>query len=73
MRLWISGCSRHERPDRRSLMAQRVRSMQLELATTPVAVYEAKFEENGGIVEERIVGEELRSRVSNSEYSRTGT
>ena len=35
--------------------------MQLELATTPIAGYEAKFEENGGIVEERIVGEELRS------------
>jgi hypothetical protein len=47
--------------ERRSLVAQRVRSMQLEAATTPVAVYEAKFEENGGIVEERIVGEELRS------------
>ena len=50
-------------------MAQRVRSMQLELATTPVAVYEAKFEENGGIVEERIVGEEPRAPASNSEYS----
>jgi hypothetical protein len=35
--------------------------MQLELGTAPIAVYEAKFEENGGIVEERIVGEELRS------------
>ena len=48
-------------PDRRSLVAQRVRSMQLELPTTPLAVYQAKFEENGGIVEERIVGEELQS------------
>jgi hypothetical protein len=47
--------------DRRSLVAQRVRSMQLELGTTPIAAYEAKFGENGGIVEERIVGEELRS------------
>jgi hypothetical protein len=47
--------------DRRSLVAQRVRSMQLELAITPMAAYEAKFEEHGGIVEERIVGEELRS------------
>jgi hypothetical protein len=35
--------------------------MKLELAVTPMAAYEAKFEEKGGIVEERIVGEELRS------------
>jgi len=48
-------------PEGRSQVAQRVRSMQLELATTPMATYEAKFEENGGIVEERIVGKELRS------------
>jgi len=47
--------------DRRSLVAERVRSMQLESDTTPLAAYEAKFEGNGGIVEERIVGEELRS------------
>jgi len=47
--------------DRRSQVAERVRSMQLELAVTPMAAYEAKFEEKGGIVEERIVGEELRS------------
>ena len=46
---------------RRSLVAQRVRSMQLESAITPMAAYEAKFEENGGIVEERIVGEQLLS------------
>ena len=46
---------------RRSLVAQRVRSMQLESATTPMAAYQAKFEENGGIVEERIVGEQLLS------------
>jgi len=46
---------------RRSQVAQRVRSMQLELAITPLAAYEAKLEENGGIVEERIVGEELHS------------
>jgi len=45
----------------RSEVAQRVRSMQLELVITPMAAYEAKFEENGGIVEERIVGGELRS------------
>ena len=57
----LRGVAETSGPDRRTLVAQRVRSMQLEAATTPVAVYEAKFEENGGIVEERIVGEELRS------------
>ena len=31
------------------------------LPVTPMAAYEAKFEENGGVVEERIVGEELLS------------
>ena len=42
---------------RRSQVAQRVCLMQLESATTTVAAYESKFEQNGGIVEERIVGE----------------
>jgi hypothetical protein len=46
---------------RRSQVAQRVRSMQLESAMVPLAAYEAKLEEKGGIVEERIVGEELHS------------
>jgi hypothetical protein len=47
--------------DRRSEVAQRVRSMQLESPTTPMAAYVAKFEQNGGVVEERIVGVELLS------------
>jgi PGM1 C-terminal domain len=47
--------------DRRSEIAQRVRSMQLEAPTTPMAAYEAKFEQKGGVVEERIVGVELLS------------
>ncbi|HKX15869.1 MAG TPA: peptide ligase PGM1-related protein, partial [Propionibacteriaceae bacterium] len=47
--------------DRRSEVAQRVRTMQLESPTTPMAAYEAKFEQNGGVVEERIVGVELLS------------
>jgi hypothetical protein len=46
---------------RRSEVAQRIRSMQLESATTPIAEYEAKLEQNGGVVEERIVGVELLS------------
>ncbi len=47
--------------DRRSDVAQRVRTMQLESPTTSMAAYEAKFEQNGGVVEERIVGVELLS------------
>jgi hypothetical protein len=35
--------------------------MQLESATMPIAEYEAKLEQNGGVVEERIVGVELLS------------
>ena len=46
---------------RRALVAERVHALQLESATVPRAAYEAKFEQNGGIVEERIVGEELLS------------
>ena len=45
---------------RRALVADRVRAMQLE-SVMVLAGYEAKFEQNGGIVEERIVGEELLS------------
>jgi PGM1 C-terminal domain len=47
--------------DRRSEVAHRVRLMQLESPTTPMAAYEAKFEQDGGVVEERIVGVELLS------------
>jgi hypothetical protein len=47
--------------DRRPQVARRVRTMQLESPTTPMAAYEAKFEQNGGVVEERIVGVELLS------------
>ena len=35
--------------------------MQLESPNLPLDLYLAKFEKDGGIVEERIVGEELRS------------
>jgi hypothetical protein len=38
-----------------------VDAMQLESQTTPFDVYIAKFASGGGIVEERIVGQELRS------------
>ena len=48
-------------PGRRTEVAQRVRSMQLESAATTISAYEAKLEQNGGVVEERIVGVELLS------------
>ena len=47
--------------DRRAEVAQRVRSMQLESPRTTISAYEAKLEQNGGVVEERIVGVELLS------------
>jgi PGM1 C-terminal domain len=47
--------------DRRTEVARRVRSMRLESAATPMAAYETKLEQNGGVVEERIVGVELLS------------
>ncbi len=42
-------------------MMKRLHAMELESRTTPFEVYVAKFAEKGGIVEERIVGDELRS------------
>jgi len=48
-------------PGERDGVLQRLREMELESVTTPFDVYIAKFAENGGIVEERIVGDELRS------------
>lgn len=45
----------------RDEVSKRLLEMELESQTTPFDVYLAKFAENGGIVEERIVGDELRS------------
>jgi hypothetical protein len=52
-----------ELPDneRGAAIGARVRAMQLESPNVPLGLYLAKFEAGGGIVEERIVGEELRS------------
>lgn len=47
--------------DERAEVMKRLQAMELESQTTPLEAYLAKFAENGGIVEERIVGEELRS------------
>ena len=40
---------------------ERLLAMELESRTTPLEVYLAKFAEGAGIIEERIVGEEVRS------------
>jgi hypothetical protein len=48
-------------PAARDEIRRRVFDMQLESPDTPLEVYLDKFEQGGGIVEERIVGEEIRS------------
>jgi hypothetical protein len=48
-------------PTERDDVMRRLLEMELEAQTTPFDVYIAKFAENGGIVEERIVGNELQS------------
>ncbi|TCO50473.1 hypothetical protein EV646_102547 [Kribbella antiqua] len=48
-------------PTERDDVMKRLLEMELESRKTPFDVYLAKFAENGGIVEERIVGDELRS------------
>ncbi|WP_193046425.1 peptide ligase PGM1-related protein [Mycolicibacterium baixiangningiae] len=47
--------------ERRPAIAAAVRAMRLESPKVPLEAYVEKFEHGGGIVEERIVGEELRS------------
>ena len=44
-----------------STMAQRLRAMEFELADTPFDAYLAKLEQRGGVVEERVVGTDVRS------------
>jgi len=48
-------------PDERQAVMNRLAEMELESENTPYEVYVAKFVEGGGIVEERIEGDELRS------------
>ena len=47
--------------EQRAAIGARVRAMQLESDKVPLEGYVAKFEHDGGIVEERIVGQDLRS------------
>jgi hypothetical protein len=48
-------------PGEREEIAGRVQRMEFELPGTPFSAYAAKLAERGGIVEERITGDELRS------------
>jgi hypothetical protein len=48
-------------PTESEAVAGRLMQMQLESPETPFSAYVAKFEERGGVVEERISGDELRS------------
>ena len=57
----LSGLPAPGSPDEMAEVMKRVRGMELESQTTPFEVYAAKFAERGGIVEERIVGQELQS------------
>lgn len=57
----LSGLPSPGSPDERAAVRERLLAMELESLTTPRDVYLAKFEEGAGIVEERIVGQEVRS------------
>ncbi len=57
----LSGLPAPGSSDERAAVLDRLRSMELESETTPLDVYLAKFEQGAGIVEERIVGEEIES------------
>ncbi|MBC9823960.1 peptide ligase PGM1-related protein [Terrabacter sp. MAHUQ-38] len=48
-------------PSRRDAVANRVAAMRLEDASVPLDAYLRRLDERGGIVEERIVGDEVRS------------
>ncbi len=48
-------------PERRAAIDERLRGMRLEDPEAAFAAYVARLESDGGIVEERIIGEELRS------------
>ena len=57
----LAGVAELPASERRAAIGARVRAMRLESANVPLEAYVAKFEQDGGIVEERIVGEVLRS------------
>ena len=57
----LAGVTELPEAERRSMVNARVRAMQLESSRVDLDFYLANFERDGGIVEERIVGEELLS------------
>lgn len=57
----LRGIGTLARSERQAALAERVRSMQLESQEVPFETYLAKFEQGGGIVEERITGKKLLS------------
>ncbi len=57
----LAGLPEPGAPDEREAVLHRLAEMELESQKTPYDVYVAKFAEGGGIVEERIEGDELRS------------
>jgi hypothetical protein len=57
----LSGVPPPGDPGERAALEDRLRAMRFELETATYRGYTAKLEERGGIVEERIAGEEIRS------------
>jgi hypothetical protein len=57
----LRGLPADDAPGSHELLAERIRAMALESSRVPFEAYVAKFEEAGGIVEQRIQGVELRS------------
>ena len=57
----LAGLPEPGAPTERTAVLERLAQMELESQKTPYDVYVAKFAEGGGIVEERIEGDELRS------------
>jgi hypothetical protein len=57
----LSGLPAPGAADERAAVLDRLRHMELESRDTPIDVYLAKFEEGGGIVEERITGAHVQS------------
>jgi hypothetical protein len=57
----LRGLPEHDAPGAAEALSERIRGMELESSQVPFDTYVAKFEEGGGIVEQRILGAELRS------------
>ena len=57
----LTGLPRPGSPDEADALMTRLQQMALESESTPFETYVAKFAEGGGIVEERITGQELQS------------